>query len=106
MSAEAGSTGAEKMIDERASAAENALSCEAVDDCSWFGEFAWQTMVAILGLEATKWDPNLGVDMDLERFVGMVSDIFLDSEGEGDEWSVERWLLDFGREVISGYGIG
>lgn len=26
--------------------------------------------------------------------------------GEGDEWSVERWLLDFGREVISGYGIG
>lgn len=65
------------MIDDRARAAENALSCEAGDDSSWFGEFAWQTMVAVLGFEGEKWQVNLGVDRDFERFVGIVRAIFL-----------------------------
>lgn len=78
MSAEAGSTGEEeKMMEERASAAENALSWELAEeeDCSE-EELAWHTMVvATLGF-AANWELNLGVEMDLERFVGIVSDIF------------------------------
>jgi len=76
MSAEAGRTGADNRIEDKASAAENAfnedeLSSVELETGVWFEE---HTMVEVLGF-VVNWDPNLDVEMGFERFVGIVRDM-------------------------------
>lgn len=78
MSAEAGSTGADKRTEESARAAENAFNDDD-GDCSelpLLEELAEQRTVAALVGFVINLDVGL---MGLERFVGIVSDIFVSS---------------------------
>lgn len=82
ISADAGSTGADKRMDESASAAENALSdvaagcseVEAAADVLWLGELAEHMIVAARGFVLN----SFWVAIAVERFVGIVRDILMD----------------------------
>lgn len=94
MSATAGS-GADRRIDDSASAAENAFSCDDASVFSWFGlVVVLQRMVAVgLGFWV-----SLGLRVvGLERFVGMVRDMFV-LIFVGEERIEEEGVWEKGRE--------
>ncbi|KAI4306346.1 hypothetical protein L6164_029633 [Bauhinia variegata] len=101
MSATAGS-GAETRMEESASAAEKAWSGDALELFS--GSEAEQTIVVGFGF-GVNWEPNLGFKVGLDRFAGIVRDIFVANEKrkgnrEGGGGRVERRFLDSEEEIL------